>query len=252
VGGPVNIPGDPDLSLEDLKRSALRLGLAAMGLGNADGFSALGVATALLLGLLVKRRTGEGQTMMTSMLSTLAHTLSEDMVEYEDRPPFPAPTADLYGLGPLYRLYEAADGWVFLAAPTEAEREALVEALALDPGLEDDALSQVLADRLATRPAAEWEAELAGKDVTCVAVAKGSVDEVVTLGEMGQELGFVTETSNPVIGEYLRLTPLVRYRRMGGVCGPAPLCGDHTDSVLEELGYDEARIAALREKGVIK
>ena len=254
VGGTDNVPLDPELPLDEMKRYALRLGMAAMGVGNADGFSALGVATALLVGLLGKRRGGEGQSMMTSMLSTMAHTLSEDMVEYENRPAFPTPTAELFGLGPRYRLYEAADGWVFLAAPTERDWERLSRALDLDPALsaDDDKLVELLAQRLATRPASDWEADLAAHDVTCVAVARGSIDEVVTLGDMGHELGLVTEISHPVLGDYLRLTPLVRYSRMGGVVAPAPLLGQQTAAVLEELGYDEERIAGLRERGVIK
>jgi formyl-CoA transferase len=32
---------------------------------------------------------------------------------------------------------------------------------------------------------------------------------------------------------------------------PPPLMGEHTDEVLRELGYDDERIAALREAGVI-
>ena len=50
--------------------------------------------------------------MMTTMLSSAAHALSEDMVEYAGRAALPTPDADFMGLGALYRLYPAADGWV--------------------------------------------------------------------------------------------------------------------------------------------
>ena len=33
--------------------------------------------------------------------------------------------------------------------------------------------------------------------------------------------------------------------------GPSPLAGEHTDALLEELGYDAAEIARLREDGVV-
>ncbi len=32
---------------------------------------------------------------------------------------------------------------------------------------------------------------------------------------------------------------------------PPPLMGEHTDEILADLGYDDARIAALRDAGVI-
>jgi len=36
-----------------------------------------------------------------------------------------------------------------------------------------------------------------------------------------------------------------------GFEGAAPLLGEHTESVLDELGYDAAAITALRHKGAI-
>jgi crotonobetainyl-CoA:carnitine CoA-transferase CaiB-like acyl-CoA transferase len=252
VGGPDNVPSSPDQTLLDVKRNSIRLSAAAMSVGHADGFAALGVASALLVGLLAKKRGAPGQSMMTSMLSTMAHTLSEDMVEYENRPPFVLPNADLLGLSATYRLYEAADGWVFLAAPSEKESRALVRALDLDETLDDAALATTLEGLFATKPAEEWERELDAHDVTCAAVAPGPIEEVVMLGGgMGREMGIVTDTTHPVLGDYSRLTPLVRYERLGGVAGPAPLCGQQTDAVLVELGYDQEQIDRLRAEGVL-
>ncbi len=47
-----SIPERDDLTLDDIKVNSLRLGTAALGVGNSDGFSALGAGTALALGLL--------------------------------------------------------------------------------------------------------------------------------------------------------------------------------------------------------
>jgi crotonobetainyl-CoA:carnitine CoA-transferase CaiB-like acyl-CoA transferase len=254
VGGPKNLPQGPDLTLDQVKRYSMRLSTASMGVGHADGFAALGVGTAMLLGLLAKRRGAPGQAMTTSMLVTMAHTLSEDMVEYAGRAEMVAPDADLLGLGPRWRLYETADGWVFLAAPDDDDWDALAATLDLDAALRDDdaALTAVLEERFRSRPAAAWEEALTAVDVACVVVAKGPVDEVVMYsGGMGAAMGIVCDQTHPVIGDYQRLTPMARFSRSGGVAGPAPLCGAHTDAVLAELGYDAGRIAALRAAGVI-
>lgn len=254
VGGPKNLPQGPDLTLDEVKRYSMRLSTASMGVGHADGFSALGVGTAMLLGLLAKRLGAPGQAMTTSMLATMAHTLSEDMVEYAGRAEAEIPDPDLYGLGPLWRLYEAADGWVFLAAPDDGDWAALRAELDLADDLrgDPDALAAALEERFRSRPAGEWEAALTALDVACAEVAKGPVDEVVMFsGGMGALMGIVCDQTHPVMGDYQRLTPLARFSRSAGVAGPAPLCGEHTDRVLTELGYDEARITALRDAGVI-
>src|SRR5262245_32576233 len=125
-----SIPERADLSMDEIKTNSLRIGTAALGVGNSDGFSALGAGTALALGLLARRRGGPGQSMLTTMLNTVAHAISEDMVEYEVRGGAPSADPDLLGLDARYRLYETADGWVFLAVPTDREVDALASALA--------------------------------------------------------------------------------------------------------------------------
>jgi crotonobetainyl-CoA:carnitine CoA-transferase CaiB-like acyl-CoA transferase len=254
VGGPTNVPHGPDLELEQIKRGTMRIGTAAMALGHADGFASIAVATALLLGLLAKRRGTPGQEMSTSMLSTMAHALSEDMVEYDGRPPLASPDRDLHGLGPRYRLYETAAGWVFLAAPEPDDWSRLADAMGLPPELRDDdaALTATLAERFREKVAADWEAALTAADVACVEVVKGPVEEVIWFsGGMGAELGIVTEQTHPVIGDYPRLKPMVSFSRSTGVAGAAPLVGQHTVAVLRELGYDDARIEALRRANVV-
>jgi crotonobetainyl-CoA:carnitine CoA-transferase CaiB-like acyl-CoA transferase len=253
VGGVANVPHGPDLPLEQIKRGTMRIGTAAMALGHADGFASIAVGTALLLGLLAKRRGAPGQEMSTSMLSTMAHALAEDMVEYEGRAPLVTADRELYGLGPLYRLYETASGWVFLAAAEPDDWNTLADAMALPAAMPDDAtLTAALAERFREKAAADWEAALTAADIACVEVVKGPVEEVVWFsGGMGAELGIVTEQSHPVIGDYPRLKPMVRFSRSTGVAGAAPLLGQHTDAVLRELGFDDGRIERLRRDNVV-
>src|SRR5262249_37701796 len=105
----------PDLEVEVVKPTALRVASAAMGVGHAVGSPASGVATALLRGLLARERGAPGQALQPSMLLSRAHVLVEDMVEYDARPARLVTAPGLHGLAARYRLYEAADGWVFLA-----------------------------------------------------------------------------------------------------------------------------------------
>ena len=62
----------------------------------------------------------------TSMIGGNLYAYTDDAMTYEGKPPLPAPDTEQYGLGALYRLYRAQDGWVFLAATDDAEWSALV------------------------------------------------------------------------------------------------------------------------------
>ena len=64
------------------------------------------------------------------------------------------------GLNALYRLYETADGWIFLAATNDKERHALERTLGVELPDGDDARAAVLAAAFPERKADEMEHEL--------------------------------------------------------------------------------------------
>jgi crotonobetainyl-CoA:carnitine CoA-transferase CaiB-like acyl-CoA transferase len=249
------------LSLADIKKRAVTLMSGVMGVGNADGYAAVTAGTALTLGLLARQRGHGAQTMLTTMLSTATHALSEEMVRYAGRGP--APTADegLYGIGPLYRLYEAAEGWVFLAAAEQHEWAKLSAALgAMTSEFTDDARFATVADREAnraalieqlsalfrTRTAADWEKVLRAADVACVEVAPGPVEaNFLDEGSVGQLSGFQATCVHPTLDELPRLAPLVRFSRSATVAGNPCAIGEHTLPILRGLGYPEDKIRAL-------
>ena len=116
------VPEGPELTTEEIKKVSIPLFLAGTPVSaQADGFSALGAASALLLGLYARARGAGGETMVTSMLSTMGHALGDDMVSYDARPPLAPADPELWGLHALYRLYPTADGWCFLAAPEDRD-----------------------------------------------------------------------------------------------------------------------------------
>jgi crotonobetainyl-CoA:carnitine CoA-transferase CaiB-like acyl-CoA transferase len=222
----------------------------------ADGLAAVSVATALLLGLLARERGFGAQSMMTTMMHSAAHALSEDMVEYDGRAPLARADPELYGLSARYRLYEARDGWIFLAAPAAREWAPLVAALApygtLDDEMRNDdaALARVLSETFRRRTAAEWERDLTAADVGCV-VASSAPIEAMLMSEWSRASGYLADVVHPTFDEHPRLAPLVRLSRSAIVARPACLAGQHTDSLLAEFGYSTAEIAALRDGNVV-
>lgn len=259
------VPERPDLSVEEVKRNAIRMGAASLTVGHSDGFSSLGVSCGLALGLLARQRGAGAQGVITTMMTTHGQVLSEDMIEYEGRPAAPTADSQLFGLGPLYRLYETAEGWVFLAAPSEREWEALVKAMPDSAGLGDvlfampgdrTGAGDELVERLATvfreRTAAEWEAKLTAADVACVEVVEGvSHDILMKPDGLSHQLGMTTKVEHPLFGEHFRLKALVSFDRSATQAGPGVLIGEQTDAVLRDLGFDDEKLADLAEREII-
>ena len=260
------IPDGPDLTLQEVKDAAVPMALAVMGVGNCDGFASVGVATAMMLGLLARERTGESHELLTTMIGSATHALSEAVVTYDGAPQPPTADKEVYGFSATYRLYQAAEGWVFVAAPSDEEFSDLAKIL--DPSgtlrsdnrfstaAERETNGQELASRLAelflSRTASEWERELLAVDVACVEVTSGPVEaNFLDEDRAGRASGFVTMTWHSILDEHERLTPLVTMSRSGSVAGGGCMVGQHTDTIMSELGHSDQAIADLRLAGVI-
>jgi crotonobetainyl-CoA:carnitine CoA-transferase CaiB-like acyl-CoA transferase len=257
-----------DLSDAEVKELSLRVGAAAMSGANPDAISSLGVATGLLLGLLARKRGAPGQSILTTMLNTMGHCMSEDLVEYEGRSSLVEVDREILGLNALYRMYHAADGWVFLASVTDRDWERLVAALGPKLGdLAEDArlttgegrrvadshIIETLTTMFPNRAAREWEADLTAAGVACVEVAPGPSEATLWEGDgaIGRLLDLTVEREHPVLGTFPRLRSLVNYSRSTTVAPTTPALGQDTDAVLAELGLSPERITSLRDAGII-
>jgi formyl-CoA transferase len=130
--------------------------------------------------------------------------------------------------------------------------------LADDPRLQDDLargehgeeLSRLMADWCAARTRPQALAELEAGRVPAGAVnspREALADPIIAAADALRPTDFpglprpVPLTATPV--ELSRTPPSIRRR--------PPSCGEHTDEVLQEIGYSAEAIAALRAKGVV-
>ncbi len=231
------------------------------GHGNdGDSNGSLCVLSALSLALYHQHRTGQGQFLATSMLNGTLYLLSDEATEYEGKPAVLPADPEHWGLHALYRLYPAAEGWVFLAAPTQREWTALAGALQRQDLLDDprfarpddrqhndSQLVKILEEVFSAKASETWEKELASTGVGCVAVYEGSASQFTSTDQGLRESGLTFEVQHPHFGPIVRHGIPVTLSSTPGRVAPGCLPGQHTDALLAELGYSEQEIACLKQ-----
>jgi crotonobetainyl-CoA:carnitine CoA-transferase CaiB-like acyl-CoA transferase len=229
-----------------------------------DGLAALSVASAILTALIGRDRGRPLNDVRTSMLATTTHVLTDWVVDYENAPEPMAPAHDGNGLSALYRMYEASEGHIFLAAPQAKEWQPLVGALSDFADLVDDErfstpggrmecdeqLAELLASVFVKESAGFWEQHLSAAGVGCVELYEGAPARLIQLDpQLAAE--YTVEAVSPIFDKHLRFSPLATMSRSHTRAPGGCLAGEHTASVLREFGYDAATIASWRDAGVI-
>ena len=219
-----------------------------------------------ILALFVRERTGQVQRVDTNLLNGGIMLTSEWFARYEGKPARPLADKGQYGLTAFHRLYEVKDGWLYVAADAPAARQALCEALGCEGSTEQpsgltgggeghpsvappaDALAQCFADLCLT----EATKRLRSANVPCAPVVGGD-SEVFLDDPHATDNRMILAYDHPVVGHMLVAGHYVQFSNTPIVPGkPTPLLGQHTQDMLQEVGYTEDAIADLYGKAVVK
>jgi len=254
-------PAEPELSRDEMARVSHRLELSNEA--NPDFNSAVTAAAAVTMGLYAREKTGEAIEIETRMMLSNAMMMSADFIEYAGRPPRRELDAELNGLGPLYRLYQAAEGWVFVAVPRARDFARLCDALeigsvAVDErfataearALNADALADALGAAIAKRDAEDLEADLTARGIACMRADQGPYRSWLFDQEWAREQGIIVDIADSIEGPYTRYGAPVTNDR------PVPLqgafaSGANTRDLLLEIGFSEAEIATFLSEGIV-
>jgi crotonobetainyl-CoA:carnitine CoA-transferase CaiB-like acyl-CoA transferase len=256
---------DPKMS-EGLDANALRAVVAPRLMLQIEGDSngSLVFLTTMLLALTARSRHGNGQFVAATLANANLYCFADDFTRFEGKAPVAVPDRESYGLNALYRLYPALTGWIFLAAPNESEWRSLIDALGRpelgdDPRFCDPAarsahdvdLSAILGEAIAGRSAAEWEKALSARDIGVAEVAPGTASQFSATEPGLLESGLTFEVEDPTFGPVVRHGLPVKMSMTPGRVGAACLAGQHTDSILTQLGYSAGQIADLKARGIV-
>ena len=96
----------------------------------------------------------------------------------------------------------------------------------------------------------EWETLLTAADVACVKAEDRGMYHFFEDDPHVRENGLTTEVETVRMGRFWRYSPVLSFSHTQGVAGPGVIKGQHTQSILRELGYSEEQIADLNGRGI--
>jgi crotonobetainyl-CoA:carnitine CoA-transferase CaiB-like acyl-CoA transferase len=232
------------------------------GIAVSDSATGLYTAIGIMVALLEREQSGEGQWVHASLLHSQIAMMDFQAARYLVDGDVPAQEGNDHPTSAPMGMFHAADGALNIGVSGEGQWKAFCKAIERPDWLERPEF-RLNADRVRNRreinatvqslfltmPVAHWVQAL-----NAAGIPAGPVYTVPQMFEDEQvrHLKVVDEIPTDA-GAPLRVItqPVVLERTPAALAAPAPSVGEHSDEVLREAGYSNGEIAALREKAVI-
>jgi len=234
------------------------------GIPIADLAGGIFSCKAILAALYARERTGEGRYIELSMFDGLLNLLSYMGTMWLTNGELPQPPGSAHEYTVPWQAFAVKDGYVVVATRQDNFWVKLCEALsrpdlAGDPRFATngdrvrhrDVLVPILEEIFATRTIDAWMVDLRRHQVPAAPV--NNLDRAFAEPPVA-ERDMIVEYDHPEAG-HVRLpgNPIKMSGMDGTISKPAPLLGEHTDSVLDRLLHlSPEEIAALRQSGAVK
>jgi crotonobetainyl-CoA:carnitine CoA-transferase CaiB-like acyl-CoA transferase len=245
MGGLMSVTGKPG-------GGPMRAGIPVADL-SAGLFCALGI----LVALLEREQSGEGQKVETSLLQAQIFMLDFQAARWLIGHEVPGQAGNNHPTAIPTGMFKTADGFINIASTGGKMWERLCAAigvpeLAARPEYADsaarsqnrDALNVEIERKLANASSAAWIARLNEAGVPCGPIY--SIDAVfadpqVEHLKIAREVKKKNGSMLPVVGQPVSLS-----RTPSEITAPPPEAGEHTFEVLREFGFSDSEIEALR------
>jgi len=224
-----------------------------------DYYAAALIASGTASALYERERSGLGQYVGVSLLRSAITMQSARFVWAEGEP------SDIerdFRSGGITGIYSTKEGYLYLSANTPHFWSSLCHKTNLTELATNERYNSIrkraqyseeivplLENSLKTRTAFEWESVF-GDEVPCAAVRK--IEDVFKEEQVFAE-EMITTFNHPLVGKYHGMTRSIKYGRTPGrEPFAAPVFGQHSDSILMQLGFSEQERKRLHDDGIVK
>ncbi len=237
-------------------------GPVRVGVPISDLAAGMYLAIGILVALLERQDSGEGQWVHTSLLEAQIAMLDFQAARWLIDHEVPPQAGNHHPTGIPMGVYPTADGHINIAAPSDRMFRIFCEAIGAEALLERaeyadagqrsknrDALNEKIGEYTSRRNGDEWIAMLNEAGIPCGPI--NTIDETFADPQV-RHLGIATPVEHEtlgrmeVVGQAVHLTRTPQRMRSA-----APEHGEHTGEILAALGYDQRAIADLRERSII-
>jgi formyl-CoA transferase len=251
MGGLMSITGHPG-------QGPVRVGIAIN-----DTSAGLLLAYAIVVALLDRERTGEGQWVHTSLLEAQIFMLDFQAARYLMKGEVAGQAGNFHPTSPGTGMFQTADGHINIAASGDSLWRRFCAAVGAKDLLDNPDFATVVLraknrDRLIAHlneiirqhPNAYWVELMNKAGVPCGPI--NTIDQTFADPQV-RHLGIARPVSHPklgpqkVVGQPIHMS---RYPQPDQL-RPTPEQGEHTEAILRELGYDGDAIAGLRAGGAV-
>jgi crotonobetainyl-CoA:carnitine CoA-transferase CaiB-like acyl-CoA transferase len=250
MGGLMSITGEPG-------RGPMRVGIPVADL-TAGIFAAMGI----LIALLEREQSGEGQWVKSSLLGAQISMLDFQAARWTIGKEVPGQAGNNHPTSIPTGVFATADGYINIAAAGDDIYRRLCKALGAEHLTSDplyatgrvrsenrDALNEAIGAITRGKTSADWIEALNKAGVPSGPIYQ--MNEVFADPQV-KHLGMTRTVPHKVLGDVEVIgQPIELSRTPWSIRSATPEAGEHTDAVLTELGYSTAEIAKLHAAKVV-